>query len=360
MRYARPMRKIIHIDMDAFYASVEQRDNPELRGKALAVGYEGARGVVMTASYEARKYGVGSAMPSSIALKRCPELVFVRPRMDVYKTVSGSIRQVFLNYTDLIEPLSLDEAFLDVTSPKQGPNSATLLAEQIKKDILDTVGLSASAGVAANKFLAKIASGQNKPNGLTVITPKESLLFIAALPIEKFFGVGPKTAERMRSLGIFTGADLGKQDKAMLERSFGKNGLHFWHIAQGIDNREVNPNREYKSISAETTFVSDLETYDEIALELSPLAEHVAKSLNKAKLLAGGIGLKIKYADHKVITRRQTLIKAIQTKQEILIEAERLLRTRVELPLAVRLLGVTAFSMMDADTKRLEQPSLFS
>lgn len=345
--------------MDAFYASVEQRDNPELQGKPVAVGYEGARGVVMTANYEARKFGVGSAMPSRMALKRCPNLIFVYPRMEVYKGISRQIRKVFLAYTDLVEPLSLDEAYLDVTEPKQGPNSGTLIAKLIKRGILESTGLSASAGVAANKFLAKLASGMNKPNGLTVITPDEALAFITALPIEKFFGVGPKTAERMRALGIHSGADLRVQTKEMLERNFGKNGVHFWQIAQGFDDRAVDPNREYKSISAETTFVTDLAFIDDLVAELPPLAEHVAKSLTKANLLAGGVSVKLKYSDHRVITRRQTLAKTITEESDILHEAERLLRTKVELDLPVRLLGVGAFSMLDADEVQVEQLGLF-
>lgn len=353
------MRKIIHIDMDAFYASVEQRDDPKLQGKAVAVGYEGARGVVMTASYEARKFGVGSAMPSVVALRRCPELIFVRPRMELYKSISQQIRSVFFSYTDLVEPLSLDEAYLDVSRPKQGPESGTLIARMIKKGIFESTGLYASAGVAANKFLAKLASGMNKPDGLTVITPDEALAFIAALPIEKFFGVGPKTAARMRSLGIHSGADLKAQPKELLERQFGKNGVHFWQIAQGLDDRMVDPNKEYKSISAETTFVTDLGTHDLLAAELPPLAEHVAKSLAKAELLAGGVNVKLKFSNHQVISRRQTLGALITSEEAILLEAERLLRSRVVLDLPVRLLGVGVFSMREANEVQVEQLGLF-
>jgi DNA polymerase-4 len=353
------MRKIVHIDMDAFYASVEQRDNPELRGKALAVGFDGPRGVVMTASYEARQFGVGSAMHAAAAKARCPNLLFVRPRMSVYRDVSQQIREVFFSYTDLVEPLSLDEAYLDVTDPKQGPLSATLLAQQIKQDIVDAVSLTASAGVAANKFLAKSASGQNKPDGLTVITPDKADAFLAALPIGKFHGIGPKTATKMQQMGIHTGADLRNYSKDALEQRFGKNGVRFWQIAQGIDDRPVNPNREHKSISSETTFTEDLADYDALALELPPLAEHVAKSLAKYNLVAGGVSLKVKYSNHQIITRRQTLPNPVSQAEVILTNAERLLRTRVPLSQPVRLLGVGVFSMTDADARNVEQLSLF-
>jgi DNA polymerase-4 len=353
------MRKIIHLDMDAFYASVEQRDNPSLRGLPIAVGYNEARGVVMTASYEARAFGIGSAMPSRMALERCPQLIFVKPRREVYKAVSDEIRRIFFRYTDLVEPLALDEAYLDVSEPKLGPKSATLIAQSIKKEIAKDLGLSASAGVAASKFLAKIASGMQKPNGLTVIKPEDALAFIAQLPIEKFFGVGPKTTERLHTLGIRTGMDLRQQSLESLERQFGKNGTVFWHMAHDRDDRPVEPDREYKSISAETTFTVDLETLDELILELPPLAEHVATSLAKENLVASGVSIKLKYSNHQVVSRQQSLASALCDTQEIVLESERLLQNRVALELPVRLLGIGVFKMTSSSERVVEQPSLF-
>lgn len=343
--------------MDAFYASVEQRDAPELRGLPLAVGYAGPRGVVMTASYEARKYGIGSAMPAGLALTRCPDLIFVKPRMEVYKTVSQELRAVFKQHTDLVEPLSLDEAYLDVSSPKQGTGSATLRAQQIKREILTATGLTASAGVASNKFLAKTASGQNKPNGLTVITPAQAAAFVAALPIEAFHGVGQVTAAKMHRLGIRTGADLRRLSAADLVRHFGKHGTHFWQIARGQDPRPVEANRAHKSISAETTFAVDLETIAALLRELPPLAEHVAKQLMKNRLSAGGVVVKLKYSSHQLMTRRQTLAGRLVTAADLLEVASRILRERVELALPVRLLGVGVFEL--AGETDVVQPGLF-
>ncbi|MCA9838916.1 MAG: DNA polymerase IV [Trueperaceae bacterium] len=354
------MRKIIHLDMDAFYASVEQRDDPALKGLPIAVGYNEARGVVMTASYEARRFGVGSAMPARMALERCPQLIFVKPRKEVYKAISQHIRKIFHRYTDLVEPLALDEAYLDVTEPKQGPKSATLLAQSLKKDIASELRLTASAGVSASKFLAKIASSLQKPDGLTVIKPEEALPFIAQLPVEKFFGVGPKTAERLHALGIYTGQDLRNQSQERLVEQFGKNGLLFWQMAQGIDDRPVEPNREYKSISAETTFSSDLSEVTRLIEELPPLAEHVATSLRKEGLSASGISVKLKDSHHQIMTRQQSLPRAIDSYEEILLEAERLLRTKVRLELPVRLLGIGVFKLADRSELFVEQPALFN
>ena len=353
------MRKIIHLDMDAFYASVEQRDAPSLRGLPVAVGYNEARTVVMTASYEARAFGVGSAMPVHVALERCPELIFVPPRKELYKTISAQIRQIFYRYTDLVEPLALDEAYLDVTEPKLGPNSATLIAQSIKNEIAKDLGLSASAGVASTKFLAKIASGMQKPNGLTVIRPEDALTFIASLPIEKFYGVGPKTAERLHALGIHTGLDLRQQNLENLERQFGKHGAIFWHMAHNQDERAVEPDKEYKSISAETTFATDLETIAALISALPPLAEHVAKNLEKENLMASGISIKLKYNNHKQLTRQQSLSSSIQAYQDILLESERLLRSRVRLELPVRLLGIGVYKMANSKDCLVQQPSLF-
>src|SRR5690606_8495107 len=247
-------RKIVHVDMDAFYASVEQRDRPELAGLPLVVAGSGPRSVVVAASYPARKFGVHSALPMSRALRLCPELIVVAPRFDVYRKVSRQIRQVFLSYTDLVEPLALDEAYLDVTEPKKGPSSATLTARAIKADILQITGLTASAGVAAGKFLAKIASGLEKPDGLTVITPERAQGFLDSLPVEKFFGVGPRTAQRLRSLGIQFGRDIRSAGRERLEAELGKAGASLHAIANGHDDRPVEPNRPRKSISSETTF----------------------------------------------------------------------------------------------------------
>ncbi|MCK5700612.1 MAG: DNA polymerase IV, partial [Cyclobacteriaceae bacterium] len=252
------MRKIIHIDMDAFFASIEQRDNPDLLGKPVAVGGAGKRGVVAAASYEARKFGVFSAMPASIALRKCPELIFTKPRFDVYKEVSNQIRQIFLEYTDLVEPLSLDEAYLDVTENKKGLGSATIIAREIKSKINSTTHLIASAGVSINKFLAKVASDQDKPDGLYVIKPNQAESFVDGLAIEKFFGIGKVTAKKMHELGINTGADLKQISIEELVRRFGKVGRYYFDIARAIDKRLVNPNRIRKSLGAERTFEDDL------------------------------------------------------------------------------------------------------
>lgn len=302
------VRKIIHIDMDAFYASVEQRDFPELRGKAIAVsnGNEKGRGVVATGSYEARKFGVRSAMSSAQAAKLCPHLIFVPPRFPVYKEVSQQVRQVFFNYTDLVEPLSLDEAYLDVTDPKQGPHSAILLAKAIKADIQDTTQLTASAGVASGKFLAKIASGLNKPDGLSAILPHQAEEFIAQLKIEDFFGIGKATATKMHNLGIFTGADLRQQSLEFLVENFGKVGWRYYDLARAIDDRPVNPNRETKSISAETTFTEDTTDLRYLEDKLRKLSTSVSQSLMNKNFFAKTVGIKLKYHDFVIKTRSQS------------------------------------------------------
>jgi len=272
--HERP-RKIIHIDMDAFYASVEQRDNPALRGKTVAVGGSQERGVVAAASYEARKFGVRSAMPSVTARRKCPNLIFVKPRFDVYKEVSLQIRAIFAQYTPIIEPLSLDEAYLDVTENLQGIASATEIAEQIRSKIRAETQLTASAGVSYNKFLAKLASDYRKPDGLFVITPAMGPRFVEALPVERFHGVGPATAAKMKELGIFTALDLRAKDEAFLSEHFGKAGRHFYCICRGIDHRPVLPNRIRRSIGAENTFSQDLTSLDDMRVELGPLVEKV-------------------------------------------------------------------------------------
>jgi DNA polymerase-4 len=309
------IRKIIHIDMDAFFASVEQRDNPEYKGKPIAVGGSGARGVVAAASYEARKYGVHSAMPSKTAIKKCPFLIFVKPRFDVYKQVSDQIRSIFFEYTDLVEPLSLDEAFLDVTHHKKGKPSATLIAIEIKKRIFEETGLTASAGISINKFLAKIASDYKKPNGLFLIKPEEAEAFIEKLPIEKFFGVGKVTAQKMFNLKIFTGADLKKLTEYELIKHFGKQGDYFYHIARAIDNRMVEPNRERKSVGAENTFSTDLTDVQEMLFELENIAKTLFQRMEKSNSFGKTLVLKVKFHDFRQITRSKTFNQEISDYQ---------------------------------------------
>lgn len=300
-------RKIIHIDMDAFYASVEQRDNEAYRGKALVVGGSpDGRGVVATASYEARKYGIRSAMSAMMAKKLCPHAIFIRPRFDAYKEASQHIREIFLRYTDLIEPLSLDEAYLDVTEDKLNIGSAIEIARQIKQTICKELQLTASAGVSINKFIAKIASDMNKPDGLTFIGPSTIKTFMEKLPVEKFYGVGKVTAQRMKSLNLHTGADLKKLTEDEMTKLFGKPGKFYYQIVRGIDNRAVQPHRETKSMGAEDTFAYDLTDLDEMNAELDKLAEKVVERLEKYLLKGRTITLKIKFADFKQITRNQS------------------------------------------------------
>jgi DNA polymerase-4 len=350
------MRKVIHIDMDAFYASVEQRDDPGLRGIPVAVGSSGARGVVMTASYEARRFGVGSAMPAKLALQRCPQLIFVPPRMAVYRRVSQQIRQIFWRYTDLVEPLSLDEAYLDVTSAKCGPSSATLLAQKLKADIYETTHLTASAGVATNKFLAKLASAQNKPDGLTVIRPEQVQAFIDALPIEAFFGVGKVTARKLRELGVTTGLELRGVKQSLLIERFGKQGDYLWHCARGEDNRAVNPHRQRKSISSETTFAVDISSQERLIAQLPELVEQVKAHLEKQGFQAQGLFIKVKYRNHQVITRRQKLIVPTDDAGQLTDLAAHLIETRVDLFTSVRLLGVGVFDLQPRATLQMQLP----
>ncbi len=300
------IRKIIHIDMDAFFASVEQRDNPELQGKPIVVGGLGNRGVVAAASYEARKYGVFSAMPAKTAKRKCPFLIFVKPHFEAYKQVSNQIRQIFLEYTDLVEPLSLDEAYLDVTTHKKGKPSATLIAKEIKQRIKEETGLTASAGISINKFLAKIASDYNKPDGLFLIKPDEAEAFVEELPIEKFFGIGKVTAQKMHNLGISFGKDLKKRTEFELIRKFGKQGSYYYLIARAIDNRAVKPNRLRKSVGAENTFEYDIEDETEMKQKLLLIAQSLIKRIEKSKSHGKTLTLKIKFADFKQITRSKT------------------------------------------------------
>jgi DNA polymerase-4 len=302
-----PIRKIVHIDMDAFYASVEQRDNPELRGKPLAVGGSAARGVVAAASYEARAFGVHSAMPSVTAKRKCPDLIFVPPRFEVYKTVSQQIREIFAEYTPMIEPLSLDEAYLDVTQNLKGIEIATEIALEIRAKIKQLTGLNASAGISYNKFLAKMASDLNKPNGQAVITPRNGPAFVEQLPVKKFHGVGPATAEKMHRLGIDTGADLKEKTLEFLIERFGKSGPYFYGIARGIDERQVKPDRVRKSVGAEDTFSQDLYAFEPAREGLQPLIEKVWGYCEANEIGAKTVTLKVKYADFTQITRSKTV-----------------------------------------------------
>ncbi|QLC26965.1 DNA polymerase IV [Parasphingopyxis algicola] len=336
---ARP-RKIIHIDMDAFYASVEQRDNPELRGRPVAVGGSSGRGVVAAASYEAREFGVRSAMPSVTAKRRCPDLVFVRARFDIYRAVSNQIRGIFKSYTDLVEPLSLDEAYLDVTAYRKLP-TATATAEEIRARIRDATGLTASAGVSYNKFLAKIASDQNKPDGICVVTPKQGPKFVARLPVRRFHGVGPKTAEKMKRLGIETGADLRAQSIEFLEAQFGKSAQYYYRAARGIDDRQVKPNRIRKSLGAERTYGEDLHDRDAMIAKLEEVADTVWERAEKGESYGRTVTLKLRYADFETPTRARSLAEPVASRDALLAIGIDLLDTLIPDPRGVRLLGLT-------------------
>ncbi len=335
------MRKIIHIDMDAFFASVEQRDNPDLRGKPVAVGGTSARGVVAAASYEARTFGVRSAMPSFKAKRLCPDLIFVKSRFDAYKAASRMIRNVFQRYTDLIEPLSLDEAYLDVTAAKQGGPSATEIAKSIKAEIKEKTELTASAGVSFNKFLAKIASDLDKPDGLSVIRPEQADGFIASLPIDQFFGIGPVTAQKLRHHGIETGLDLRERTEDELVRLFGKVGRHYYRISRGQDEREVKPDRPSKSIGAETTFDADLTDPQLMLARLEPLAERVAERMASSENFGRTVTLKIKHRDFTITTRQRTLDGQVQDAAELMALAGWLLHNPSPPQWPVRLLGLS-------------------
>jgi len=348
-------RKILHIDMDAFYASIEQRDHAEYRHKPVVVGGRPEqRGAVAAASYEARRYGIHSAMPSRIAVQRCPQVIFARPRFDVYRAVSEQIRTVFRDYTDLVEPLSLDEAYLDVT----GCGSAIAIAKDIKQRITDITQLTASAGVSINKFLAKMASDVNKPNGLYVILPADALAFIATLPIEKFHGIGPATARKMKQLGIATGADLQRQSEADLIANFGKVGQHYFRVAQAQDNRQVNPNRIRKSIGAERSFTEDLRTLETMAAALVTIVDEVEARMLKEKKMGYTLTLKIKYADYRQITRSRTVDVPMQQATDMGGLAQALLEHHLEPQPRVRLLGVAMANLVPAQNIGYEQLSL--
>ncbi|MFC3710948.1 DNA polymerase IV [Sphingoaurantiacus capsulatus] len=334
------VRKIIHVDMDAFFASVEQRDAPELRGKPVAVGGSSMRGVVAAASYEARKFGVRSAMPSVTAKRLCPDLIFVKHRFDVYKSVSRQIRDIFESYTPLVEPLSLDEAYLDVTENLKGIASATEIAREIKDRIKAETGLTASAGVSYNKFLAKLASDYRKPDGLYVIRPEAGPGFVEELKIGRFHGIGPKTAEKFNKLGIFTGADLKRQDAAFLQKHFGRAGLYYHSIARGIDHRSVKPHRERKSVGSETTFFVDIGEHDALAEAVKPQAESVWRHCERVGLTGRTVTLKIKYADFQIITRSKSGGNVADYAELERISLQ-LVAELMPLPKSVRLVGVT-------------------
>lgn len=334
-------RKIIHIDMDAFYASVEQRDNPSLKGKPVAVGGSSERGVVAAASYEARKYGVRSAMSSKIAAQKCPKLIFVKPRFESYKAVSQQIREIFAEYTPLIEPLSLDEAYLDVTNNLLGINSTTQIAIEIKEKIRQKTQLTASAGVSYNKFLAKIASDFNKPDGLYVIKPNQGFTFVETLEIDRFHGIGRVTAQKMHKMGIFTGKDLRQFDESFLVKHFGKMGKYYYQIARGIDHRAVNPERIRKSVGSENTFMTDLTARAEIQLGLEPLIQDVWRYCTKNEIYGRTLSLKVKYNDFQIITRSRTTLSPIFDINLFERIAFELLDQVLPSPKGIRLLGIS-------------------
>jgi len=336
-----PYRKIIHVDMDAFFASVEQRDNPDLRGKPVAVGGSRERGVVAAASYEARQYGVRSAMSSLVAIRKCPHLIFVKPRFEVYKAVSAQIRAIFAQYTDLIEPLSLDEAYLDVTERTNADLTATQIAQAIKERIREETQLTASAGVSYNKFLAKLASDYRKPDGLFVIKPHQGLAFVEQLTVGQFHGVGRVTAEKMNQLGIFTGLDLRQQSEAFLTRHFGKIGHHYYSIARAIDDRPVTANRVRKSVGSENTFAHDLTEEPELLAGLEPLIDDVWAYCERTGVYGRTVTLKVKYADFQQITRSRTALTILNTRSALHHVSTDLLTTVLPLPKPVRLLGVS-------------------
>ncbi len=350
------MRKIIHIDMDAFYASVEQRDNPELWEKPVAVGGAGERGVVAAASYEARKFGVHSAMPSVTAKRKCPDLIFVKPRFEVYKRISLQIREIFAQYTPLIEPLSLDEAYLDVTHNLKGVASATRIAEEIRARIRAETGLTASAGVSYNKFLAKLASDQNKPDGIFVIPPEMGPHFVETLPVRKFHGVGPATARKMERLGIKTGLDLKAQSLAFLERHFGKAGAYYYWAARGIDERPVEAHRIRKSIGAESTFAADLFTLEAAREALCESVEKVWRYCEGSGIRGRTVTLKVKFANFQQITRSRTGRAPIATREELEEIGNALLEPLFPLRRGIRLLGISLSSL---DAEKAEEDRQF-
>lgn len=347
-----PLRKIIHVDMDAFYASVEELDNPDLKGKPVAVGGSEKRGVVSAANYEARKFGVRSAMSGYLAKKNCPHIIFVKPNYARYSEISKKIRAIFHDYTDLVEPLSLDEAYLDVTVNKKGNPSATLIAKEIRQRIFDELGLAASAGISINKFIAKVASDINKPNGQKTVNPEEVIDFLEELEIRKFYGVGKVTAQKMYKLGIFTGKDLKEKTLEFLDKHFGKSGRYYYHVVRGIHNSEVKPHRIPKSVGAERTFSENLSSEIFMLERLEHIAEELERRLTKSKIAGKTITLKIKYSDFTLNTRSKTLPYFIADKTLILETAKELLYQE-EMQNSVRLLGIS-LANLNTEKKKIE------
>ena len=350
-----PDRKIIHIDMDAFFASVEQRDNPALRGKPVAVGGSAQRGVVAAASYEARNFGVRSAMPSVTAARRCPALVFVPPRFEVYREVSQQIREIFSRHSDLVEPLSLDEAYLDVTCDKQNIGSAIRIAELIRAAIRTETGLTASAGVSYNKFLAKVASDQNKPDGIYVIRPHEGAAFVATLPVRRFYGVGPKTAERMARMGIQLGADLCARDMPFMQEHFGKSAEYLYRAARGVDLRPVRSDRVRKSVGRERTYSEDLVADADLREALEQIIDSVWQRIQSNGSLGRTVTLKVKYADFQQLTRSSSSAENLSEKSDFASIARQLLQQVIPGTHGVRLLGLTLSGLMGPQSGSQQQ-----
>lgn len=353
------LRKIIHVDMDAFYASVEQLDNPDLRGKPVAVGGSSQRGVVSAASYEARKFGVRSAMSSVMAKRNCPDLIFVKSNFERYREISAQIREIFYEYTDLVEPLSLDEAYLDVTENKKGMMSATLIAKKIRDQIKEKTGLNASAGISVNKFIAKVASDINKPNGQKTVPPEEVLEFLEELDIRKFYGVGKVTAEKMYRLGIFSGKDLKSKTEEYLSEHFGKSGRHFYNVVRGIHHSEVKPHRTRKSLGAERTFNENISSEIFMLEKLQNIAEEIERRLKKSDVAGKTITLKIKYSDFTQQTRSKTISYYISSK-ELILEIAKELLYQEKMKNSVRLLGISLSNLNTdkANTKEEEKEIL--
>ncbi|GHC43690.1 DNA polymerase IV [Ulvibacter litoralis] len=346
-----PIRKIIHVDMDAFYASVAQLDNPELRDKAIAVGGSEIRGVVSAASYEARKFGVRSAMSGAMAKRLCPHLIFVKSDFKRYKEVSTKIRNIFLEYTDLVEPLSLDEAYLDVTQNKKGNPSATMIAQEIRQKIKEKTGLNASAGISINKFIAKVASDINKPNGQKTVNPEEVIDFLEGLDVKKFYGVGKVTKEKMYRLGIFTGKDLKTKTEAYLNEHFGKSGAYYYYIVRGIHNSAVKPSRTQKSLAAERTFNENIASEIYMLERLDDIATEVEKRLLRSKIAGKTITLKIKYSDFTLQTRSKTLSLYVSSK-ELILETVKELLFQEKMKDSVRLLGISISNLNNEKKKK--------
>lgn len=353
---AAGLRKIIHVDMDAFFASVEQRDNPALRGKPVAVGGASGRGVVAAASYEARKFGVRSAMPSVTARRKCPELIFCKARFDVYREVSQQIRAIFLSYTPLVEPLSLDEAYLDVTEDLRGVGSATRIAEMIRAEIRETTGLTASAGVSYNKFLAKLASDQNKPDGLCIIRPGQGAAFVQSLPIRRFHGVGPKGAEKMARLGIATGADLEQKNASWLRTHFGSFGDYLFRAARGIDLRPVRANRIRKSIGGERTFAHDISEPGDLRDTLERIIAIVWDRIAEREARGRTVTLKLKYTDFQIATRSRSQAYPVSGKAAFADISRAILEDQLPLPMPIRLMGLTLSNLEQDNAAELAQP----